>query len=190
MSESRGGVVPLDYMLAGIKADVLVERDPSGTATLQLLHAIERHVANEADAAGQYERLATRSGDPVVSLVMRVIVDDEQRHHALLERIAATLRDTLNWSRSTQSLPRSDATYSDTADTELVAVAHALIEEEKAGAAALRRLAHREKSLDGDVEAILLEMMAIDSDKHARLLDFVRRRLTAHSRAPAQTRAP
>jgi rubrerythrin len=177
-------------MLAGIKADALVEHDPSGAAILQLLHAIDRHVASEADTADQYERLATHSGDPAVTLVMRVIVDDEQRHHELLERIAATLRDALNWTHSTQSLPQSARTNSVTVDAELAAAARALIDEEKAGAAALRRLAQHEKSLDGDVEAILLEMMAIDSDKHARLLEFVRRRLAARSRAPAQTPAP
>ena len=73
MSESSGGVVPLDRMLAGIKADVLAEHDPSGTTTLHLLQAVERHVANEEEALGQYEHLARQSGDPGVTLVMHII---------------------------------------------------------------------------------------------------------------------
>jgi hypothetical protein len=170
-------------MLAGIKADVLGERDPSGTTTFYLLQAIDRHIASEADALDQYERLARQSADPIVGLVMRIILDDEKRHHQLLGRIQATLRDTLNWTHSPQSLPRSTHTRGGASDADLAAVARMLSDEEKAGAQALRRLAYRERSTDGALEAILLEMMAMDSDKHARLLEFVSCRLEARVRA-------
>jgi hypothetical protein len=79
-----------------------------------------------------------------------------------------------------QALQKSDKTNTGrTADRRLAGVADALIEEEKAGPQELRS---REKALRGDLEAGLLKMIAMDIDKHARPLDFVRCRLEARTR--------
>jgi len=123
---------------------------------------------------------AQASGDPVIALVMRLILEDEERHHGLLKRIATTLRDALNWTHSPGALPRPGDGAPATED--LAPVARALIDEERTGAQALRRLAEREKGLDSGLDSLLLEMMAMDSDKHARLLQFVHRRLEARAR--------
>ncbi len=177
-----GGVVPMNDMIAGIRADVLRERDPGGETFIRLLDAVERHATLESDALGQYQHIADASGDPVIALVMRLILEDEERHHGLLKRIATTLRDALNWTHSPGALPRPGDGAPATED--LTPVARALIDEERTGAQALRRLAEREKGLieDSGLNSLLLEMMAMDSDKHARLLRFVHRRLEAHAR--------
>jgi len=65
---------------------------------------------------------------------------------------------------------------------ELAATTRALIEEERTGARYLRGLAHREKKIDSGLHSLLIEMMAMDSDKHARLLQFVLDRLAARAR--------
>jgi len=182
MTESIGGVVPLENMLGGITADLIGQYDPSGQTLICLLNAIEHHASLESEALGQYEHMAEASGDPVIALVMRLILEDEERHHGLLKRISSTLRDALNWTYSSNALPR--ATAGDVAtDEDLPALARALIDEEKTGAHALRRLAQREKGLGGGLDSLLLEMMAMDSEKHARLLTFVQRRLEARARA-------
>ncbi len=46
----------------------------------RLLRAVDTHAAAEQDALGQCEYLAEASGDPVIALVMRLILDDEVRH--------------------------------------------------------------------------------------------------------------
>ena len=182
MTESIGGLVPLDNMLDGITADLIGEYDPSGQTFIRLLNAIERHASLEVEALGQYEHLASVSGDPVIALVMRLILEDEERHHGLLQRISSTLRDALNWTHSPDALPRASMPAEAT-DEDLPALARALIDEEKTGAQALRGLAQREKGLGGGLDSLLLEMMAMDSEKHARLLQFVQRRLEARKRA-------
>jgi hypothetical protein len=182
MTESIGGVVPLDNMLAGITADVIGERDPSGETFIRLLNAIERHASLEVEALGQYEHLAQASGDPIIALVMRLILEDEERHHGLLKRISSTLRDALNWTYSPNALPRASAAAT-APDEDLTSLARSLIDEEKTGAQALRGLAQREKGLGSGLDSLLLEMMAMDSEKHARLLLFVQRRLEARERA-------
>jgi len=115
-------------------------------------------------------------------MVMRLILEDEERHHGLLKRISSTLRDALDWTYSPDALPRA-TTSPEPTDEDLPALARALIDEEKTGAQALRGLAQRERGLGGGLDSLLLEMMAMDSDKHARLLHFVQRRLEARTRA-------
>jgi hypothetical protein len=180
MTDSIGGVVPLENMLGGITADLISEYDPSGQTFIRLLDAVERHASLEVEALGQYEHLAQASGDPVIALVMRLILEDEERHHGLLMRISSTLRDALNWTYSSDALPRMPAA-APAADEDLTSLARALIDEEKTGAQALHGLAQRQKGLGGGLESLLLEMMAMDSEKHARLLHFVQRRLEARS---------
>jgi rubrerythrin len=141
-----------------------------------LLDAVERHAAAEQDALDQYEYIGTASGDPVIALVMRLILDDEERHHGLLKRMEASLSDALNWTHSPSALPAT-AIPQQAAANELATVANALIEEEHTGARYLRKLANEEKGIDAGLHSLLLEMMAMDSEKHARLLKFVHDRL-------------
>jgi hypothetical protein len=181
MTELIGGVVPLDNLLAGISADSTIDIDPSGETYIRLLAAIDRHATIESQALGQYDYLAQASGDPIIALVMQLILEDEERHHGLLKRISSTLPDALNWTYSPDSLPR--ATAPATSGEDLTSLAGTLIDEEKAGARALRGLAQREKGFGSGLESLLLEMMAMDSEKHARLLRFVEQRLEARARA-------
>lgn len=171
----------LDDVMCALRVEADAEHDPSGSEFERLLRAIEDHVRDESSALTQYDQLATATQDPVVALVMRLILEDEVRHHGLLGRIAATVRDALYWTRSADALPPS-VTPQERLPTELVALARALIEEEQAGARALRDLAGRQRGIDDGLDSLLLEMMALDSDKHARMLQFVQRRLARRSR--------
>ncbi len=146
----------------------------------RLLRTVDTHAAAEQDALGQYEYLAEASGDPVIALVMRLILDDEVRHHGLLRRMAATLRDALEWTSSPAALPKAGL-RSQPLPQAFVQLAHSLIEEERTGARHLRRLAEQEKDINGGLDSLLLEMMAMDSEKHARLLQFVQRRLESRT---------
>ena len=168
--------------ICDLKAAVLGEGDPSGLTFEQLLGAVGAHAAAETAALGEYGRLAEASADPVIALLMRMVLEDEERHHGLLQRIAATLRDALYWTHSPGALPQETSQHQ-RPPRDLVAVAHALVAEEQTGARALRHLAQREKGIDAGLHSLLLEMMAMDSDKHAHVLQFVERRLATRARA-------
>ncbi len=47
----------------------------------------------------------------------------------------------------------------------------------------MRSLAEQEKGIDAGLDSLLLEMMAMDSEKHAHLLQFVQQRLEQRARA-------
>jgi rubrerythrin len=150
--------------------------EPAQTLVERLFEAVRRHIQAESDALSQYERIAEESGDPVIALVMRLVLQDEERHHGLLERIADSLRDALEWSHSPGALPAGQPFTGERAAA-LAGVTRELIEEERHGAKALRDLAHKERTIADGLHSLLLEMMAVDSDKHAHLLQFVERRL-------------
>ena len=67
--------LPLVGTFGSAPAQVMVEH----------LHGtIQRHIQAESDALTQYERIAEESGDPVIALVMRLVLQDEERHHPRL----------------------------------------------------------------------------------------------------------
>jgi len=173
---------PLIEGYSGFPTETRQEHRPMPGSIEWLLNAVDRHAAAEQDALEQYVYLATASGDPVITLVMRLILEDEERHHGLLRRIESSLRDALNWTHSPDALPVAETPRQPVAK-ELSQTARALIDEERTGARFLRDLARREEDIDGGLHSLLIETMAMDSEKHARLLQFVHDRLAARAAA-------
>jgi hypothetical protein len=161
---------------SGLPVDAQAHTGPQQGTVEWLLQSVERHATAEADSLVLYEQIQKDSGDPVVALVMGLILDDEERHHGLLLRMQASLRDALNWTHSPSALPTSPAAGTPHA-RDLAALARELVGEERTGARKMRELARREKGIDDGLDSLLLEMMAMDSEKHARLLEFVHERL-------------
>jgi hypothetical protein len=167
-----------------VHAEARADADRAGESIRRLLEVVQAHARAEAESLGTYVRLATTAGDPVVALVMRLILEDEERHHGLLGGIASSLRDALLWRPSTEGLP-SGALPSAPAPADLECLARGLVKEEVAGAQLLHELAWRDKGINGGLDSLLLEMMALDSQKHALMLRFVCRRLAARAVLPA-----
>jgi rubrerythrin len=185
MSQATSGFIVDGF--TGLPTETRPEHGPAVGSVEYLLQAVERHATAERQALDQYEYLGTASGDPIIALVMRLILEDEQRHHALLKRIESSLRDALNWTHSPDALPVSG--QSDTpVSSELAAAARVLIEEERTGARYIRGLAQLEKGIDSGLHSLLLEMMALDSEKHAGLLQFVYERLNTRAALEASHR--
>ena len=180
MTRTTSSFEPLVDGFSGFPIETRASDSSSSRSISWLLDAVERHASAERDALDQYAQIGTLSGDPVIALVMRLILEDEERHHGLLKRMEATLTDALNWTHSPDALPKSGIPQPPVAKA-LAAAAHALIEEERTGARYLRDLAHREKDIDAGLHSLLLEMMSMDSEKHARLLQFVQKRLAARA---------
>jgi rubrerythrin len=150
-----------------------------------LLDAVERHAKAEQQALDQYEYIGSTSGDPVIALVMRLILEDEERHHGLLKRMQASLSDALYWTDSPEALPKT-GTPSQAVASDLAKTVHELVEEEHTGARYVQQLAREQKGIDGGLHSLLLDMMAMDSEKHARLLQFVQHRLNQREKVRSQ----
>lgn len=174
-----------DPILAGFSSVALPPQVQARTESSQerMLRAIEAHAAAEADSLAEYKNLAATSGDPVVALLMHFIVEDEQRHHRLLEQMAVTLRDGLSWTHSPDALPAAAATEPSPDLGQAIETTRSLIREEREGARHVRHLSRQEPRLYGGLYALILEMIGKDSTKHEHLLRFVQRRLEGRGNA-------
>jgi hypothetical protein len=150
--------------------------EPAETPLDRLLAAFERHITAEADTVAAYRDVAESTADPVIALLMRQVVDDEERHHGLLRSMAARLRDTLHWTHSPEALstrgipPEAEA-------GELLSAVREFARQEREGARQARELAKQQAGLYDGLFELLLETMADDSEKHERILSFVARRM-------------
>jgi hypothetical protein len=134
-----------------------------------LLKAFESHITEERDVLALYRQLADSSKDPVVQLVMGIVLEDEERHHTLMHRIATRVKNDLEWSKTPGALPAGSQSFD--VDTYLSLLN--FISSERAGIHQLESLATRLDGLYGGLPTELLEMMVQDSKKHEHLLRFL-----------------
>lgn len=163
------------------------EADPPGRALVSipmeggelseselLLHVLERHVRSEEESMAAYRQIGS-VGDPVVAMLMELVIEDELKHHDLLQRMALRLRNDIELASSPDALNASPAHPHGMA--EVVAVVRHYVKDEREGARIMKRLARDNDGLYGGVFSLLLEVMVRDSEKHEAILRFILRRL-------------
>jgi rubrerythrin len=138
---------------------------------------LERHIRAESETMGEYAELAERMRVPMVDMLMRLVADDEVRHHKLLERLAASVGDNQYWKQKAEPLP--SATVAKDSSPEVASLVRRMVEGEAASARAFRGLARKHKDERQGLFALLLEVMAMDSKKHEHILRFISGRLGA-----------
>jgi hypothetical protein len=147
----------------------------------RLRDTVQAHINAETGLLTTYKQLAATTRDPVMALLLNVVLDDEERHHTLLERMAARLHASLNWLPAPDALPTGSEPAPAPSDDQ-IATLRALAEHEEEGARQMRRIAAQEGDLYGGLFTVLLEAMAMDSEKHAHLLRFLQRRAQQQAR--------
>ena len=138
----------------------------------RLLEAIQSHEITEIDAVRFYRDLARETSDPVVGSLLRMLVDDEEHHHRVLRAISMNLRAALSGDRDARMPPR---------DVPATAIdpLRKFARQERDGAAALRTLAGEAPDLFGGLFSLLLNLIALDGEKHQLILQFVVQELEA-----------
>ena len=155
-----------------------LEEAPHVAPLERLLHVLDTHASVEEGSLIAYRAFAQALHDPIAAILMRLILDDEDRHHALFRQMATRLRDDIEWSQSPEALPPAKLPTARSSE-DVIAVTRDYLADEREGARQLRRLARQMPDLHGGLYALLLEVMARDSEKHERILAFILRRLTA-----------
>ena len=141
-----------------------------------LTEAVEGYARSQPDRLELCRHIASASCDPMIDLIMQAISDDLERHAVLLRRTVATMRCALTWTHSPDELP-SPRLPANPINSGLLIAARAEIRAHRLRARALRNLAAGHAKINAGLNSMLLEMMALDAEKHARLLRFVVRRL-------------
>ena len=142
----------------------------------RLLKAVESHITEEHEAIHAYRKLARSGKDPFVRFIFQHIVTDEERHHVMLRRMAATLGGSNEHQDLDELLP-SGPRVQWQADAATLATVRSYARAERVGARELRKLARESAYFYSGIFQVLLESMALDSRKHERLLRFALRRM-------------
>jgi rubrerythrin len=141
----------------------------------RLIRALEAHQAAEAADVASCLQVAKRLGDPVAHLLVSMIVDDEQRHDALLRSMIRRLHEEVEFVASPDAVPVPTGSGLGTAEdaAEMSANIRGLMRNEHEGSRHLRHLARQEPTLYGGLYPLLLETIARDSEKHATILRYL-----------------
>jgi rubrerythrin len=148
----------------------------------RMIRALEAHASAEAHDLANCQSLAERSDDQALRLLVSLIVDDEQRHHSLLQSMIRRLQETVDSFASPMSLPESESAGSSMEDPALVATLRSLIRDEHEAARHLRYLARQEPELYEGLYQVLLESVARDAEKHAAIFRYLLQRHEARLR--------
>lgn len=145
----------------------------ASVAATEVVHALDRHGREEAELLTRYEQYVEQTGSPVARYLVRLIVDEERRHHRMLEELANTIAWGHFGDEGRVELPNQPPRWRGP-DRTLRAETRALLRHERRDRRQLRSLGRRLRTY-GDVPLwnLLIELMRLDTEKHVSILSFI-----------------
>jgi len=138
----------------------------------KVVKALDRHGREEGELLERYQRFVDESESPAARYLVRLILEDEKRHHQVLGDLANTIAWGFVKGTPEQVVPHF-ATKSG-GDETLRSETQALLGHELRDRTQLRRLRRRLRT-HGEVAMweLLIELMQLDTDKHIRILRLI-----------------
>ena len=151
-------------------------RPPDRDFENAILRLFEHHGEAEGEILESYREIAERSSSgEAIQFLVRLILQDEERHHELFAKMANEIRSIL-WEVPVE--PRLPAMRS-RPDPELLAETKRLLAFEKQDAKELRAL---RKSLASSskysMDPLMVELMLHDTAKHIAILEYIKTKLS------------
>jgi rubrerythrin len=171
----------LDYRVAIASAGMLSKQElgspesPEISEVERLMNEFEAHENGEREFVQAYREIAEKTKNPLIRFLLRLIISDEEKHHAVTHAMASTLKGDLTWTKP-------EAAIRGLADLrqeqgELLKLTEDFIELEKKGMKEYKKLIKASEGYYGGLFVLLLKSMIHDSEKHVEILEFLRRRL-------------
>ncbi len=145
------------------------------SAVEQLCDLLETHEDEERELLREYQEAATSGIDAGVDFLMQIILEDEQRHHRLMKKMADDVRQSLIWTHGTQPLPPITATAE--ARQVLLRRTKAFLDIEHESLHQLNELQLKVKQLKSGLLELLVQGMRTDTEKHAHILEYIKKQL-------------
>jgi bacterioferritin (cytochrome b1) len=145
----------------------------ASVSTHDVVEALNRHGREEAELLEGYQRFIDTAESPAARYLVQLILDDEKRHHRVLEELANTI--AWGWTKGVPEevvpvFPRDGDERALRAETR-VFLGHELRDRIQ-----LRRLRRRLRSYgDAPVWGLLVDLMRADTEKHIDILRFILR---------------
>jgi len=130
------------------------------------------HVEGESEILHAYQELADGTDSPAIAYLVRMILDDERRHHALLNDLAETIRRSAELSGEPTPIPDMGMFRADRA--EILAQTERFIALEDEDNRELERLARDLRNVrNTTLWQLVLHIIQDDNAKHRRILAFI-----------------
>ncbi|MGI9644606.1 MAG: hypothetical protein ACR2O6_04770 [Ilumatobacteraceae bacterium] len=131
------------------------------------------HVDAEEHALTAYEELLEGRPDDVVTYIVGMILADEERHHEIFGEFRDTLTSRMRWEQTERVMP---STRIDGDVTELLRTTEELLSFERMDAKELKGLRKRWERQPGERKlwALLVRTAELDTEKHIRMLEYLR----------------
>jgi hypothetical protein len=148
---------------------------PRGLSILEegLYRHFTEHVSSEADLLASYRDLAEAPDTPETArYLIRLVVEDEERHHRLFHEMTAALGSGIAWAHDPDAVP--ELSYGPPSRA-LEEVTGRFLAAERADQKQLRALRKELRPFrDTSLWALLVELMEHDTAKHIRVFTFLR----------------
>jgi MoxR-like ATPase len=142
----------------------------------ELVAMLARHGEEEGMLLERYQRFAEEAASPAVRYLVKLILDDERRHHRLLAEVANTV--AWGWSANSPAPAAPDIFPKEDPAGPLARETKELLAAEERDRDELRRLRKQLRPYeDTTLWALVIEMMMLDTEKHAMILRFISRHL-------------
>ncbi|HUY07485.1 MAG TPA: hypothetical protein VMU99_09530 [Acidimicrobiales bacterium] len=147
-----------------------IGREPDHTVENALIDMLNSHGAREGVALASYQRLAEESEDDGLRYVMRLILEDETRHHQQISEMLNNVHSVV-WDLE---IPPSVPAMSVRDDPVLRKETEKLLAFEKEEVRELRRMRKELRGAHGyPLLPLLVNLMLHDTAKHIEILRFI-----------------
>lgn len=130
------------------------------------------HTRAEGAMLKEYVDTAEGTDSKAFEYVIKLLVEDELRHHRMFNELAASLKSEAELSAEDPVIPRLDLERIER--TELLRMTNDLLAHERDDAAELKRLRKELRDVeDTTLWGLLVDIMARDTEKHIAILKFI-----------------
>ena len=133
--------------------------------------ALQAHVRDEKDTIEAYEVFAREASSDAVRYLIRMILDDERRHHRVLAEVANTIRADSTFEKRGDQVPYLDV---HSRDEGLLNETERFLKLERKDRAELKKLTRKARAVGGSLDNFMMDLLQSDTDRHIRILRFIK----------------
>jgi len=137
-----------------------------------LFDTLMAHEREEEEVIEAYEAFAGDTRSDAVRYLIRLIVDDEKRHHRVLSELANAVRDDATFEKHEARVPYLDVRKGDDSVLKLTESFLAIENRERKE---FKRLARKTRTVGGELDAFIVSLLEADTERHIRILRFIKR---------------
>ena len=137
---------------------------------------LTEHVRDEREALEAYVAAADATDSNALAYVVKLLIEDERRHHTLFQEMAESLKHDAEFRPGDPAIPRLDFNRVDGAAVR--ELTDQLIAREKADVRELKKLQKSVRDVkERTLWPLLIDLMQRDTKKHLAMLRFVQKQM-------------